>query len=394
MFTEEQILALLQSLVAIDSPYYQEQKILDFCAAWLTQRGFTVKRHTYREDKAVGFSGENVLVELNGAPGGPTVCLNGHVDTVPLCAGWTRNPHGELEGRRLYGLGAADMKGGVAALLLAIERFARERQDFAGKIILTLVSDEEGPFGLGANALIEEGLLDDVDCSLVTEPSSAFTGHSGPVIALGARGTFVYNVDFFGASAHASLPEQGLNAVVQAARFIAASEKLVLSPKGALGKGSFCVLKIAGDGGACSVPEFCRVTIHRHVPEGEDEAYVLREAEELCRRAGISCRTEIALRPYPSEGSRSYLPYVVASDNPFALALTQAVREAYGEEPQYDYFASIGDFNYLGTRLNGAPALVFGPDGGNFHQADEYVDIPSVARTTAAVYRFLELTML
>lgn len=395
MWDRQRLVRELRTMVAIKSNYYEEQPLLDYLFGWLAARGLHPERHQYRESRITGFAGENLVLRLKGEPGGPRLCLNGHADTVPLCAGWSRDPYGgEVADGLLYGLGAADMKGGVLALLLAVERLLEEKQPFYGEIILTVVSDEEGPYGLGTNALIEDGLLEGVDCALCTEPTAAFAGVSdAPVISPGARGTYIYQADFYGRACHASQPEQGLNAAEQAALFAVAATRAQPSLAGELGHGSLCLLKMAADGGACSAPDFARVTIHRHVNELEDEQSVLAEAERFCQEAGVSCAHKIYLRETPSAGSRAYLPYVVPADNRYLRLLNQAVTEAAGQPPRQIHFASIGDFNYLGTRLNGAPCLIFGPAGGNLHAPDEYVSLSSLEMVTEGVYRFLKLAL-
>ncbi len=79
-------------------------------------------------------------------------------------------------------------------------------------------------------------------------------------------------------------------------------------------------------------------------------------------------------------------------NNLYTRDFAQAVRDVTGKEANISYFQSIGDFNYLGTRL-GAPALIFGPDGENYHSADEYVQMDTVVQTAEILYRFLEKTM-
>lgn len=391
MFTINELVKQLRPMINIASPYYHEKEIMDYCQSWLEQRGISVFRHQYHEAKLTHFSGENLLAVVEGEPGGPTICLNGHLDTVPLCDGWTRDPYsGVIEGDQFYGLGAVDMKGGCLAAMLIFDSLAHAEQPFYGKLILTLVSDEEGPYGLGCNALIEDGLLAGVECSISTEPTAAFAGYCDvPCISLGARGTYIYQVDFHGQAAHASQPELGLNAAEQASRFAIAATASQPQLKGQLGRGSLCLLKISSDGGSCSVPDFARVTIHRHVNELEDEVQVLSEAVDFCREARISCPYEIYLRKTPSTGSRCYAPYLVGKDDPYAAMLIQAVLNVTGKQPICQPFASIGDFNYLGTRLNGAPCLIMGPAGGNAHGADEYVSLLSLQEVTNCLYEFL-----
>lgn len=407
MIDKNELVNLIQRLVQIESPYYHEDAIMEFCFQWLQDAGLFPQMHHYKEERAIGFHGKNIICKLRLGEPGPSgqeqrICLNGHLDTVPLCQGWTKPPYeGKLEDGRLYGLGALDMKAGCAALMLvmrALKEQADRRQgdaDFChmmnGEVILTLVSDEEGPYGLGTNSLIEEGLLDGIDCAVIPEPAAGFSSrYHFPVLCLGARGCFVYCVDFFGKPAHASQPENGINAAIEAAKFAAQCESVPLKSADPLGPGSLCVLKIEGDGGACSVPEFARVTIHRHITLGETEESVFEEARQLLNAAGVNCEYNIYVREYPTEGSKYYQPYAISEKDPYAVALTESIREATGQDAVIDYFSSIGDFNYLGTRLGKIPALIFGPDGKNMHSYDEYVDINSAYYTAEAIYGFLK----
>lgn len=397
MFTKDEVIQLISSLVKIKSPYFKEDEIMDFAYNWLKSQGLFPRFHTYEEHKALDFNGKNVILNLKGRETGRRVCLNGHLDTVPVCDGWTRDPFGaEIEGDKLYGLGALDMKSGCAANMIAVAQFFNEYgDDFKGEVSLSLVSDEEGPFGLGTNALIEDGTLNEFDVALITEPTAGFSNEKNfPLLCLGARGCFVYYIDFLGQAAHASTPERGLNAAIEAAKFVLESEKLKLKEVEPLGKGSFCILKFLSDGGSCSVPDKARVFVHRHVTMGETEETVFKEAEELIKAAGVKCNYEFGVRPYPSEGSRCYTPYYVKEDNYFVGLMKEAVKEATGVSSNLGYFASIGDFNYIGTRLNHVPALVFGPTGENFHSFNEYVDLQSAYETAVTVYEFLKKTLL
>lgn len=395
MWTIEELSNELRALVQIESPYFHEHRIMEYAVDWFQQRGLPVKRHIYRDDVITGYQGENIIVEIDGEPGGPTICLNGHLDTVPLCNGWTRPPFaGQIEGDRLYGVGAADMKSGCVAMMLAADKLAHSTSPFYGKLLLTLVSVEEGPFGLGTNAIIEDGLLEKIDCTLSAEPSGAFLHQAeAPLICLGARGNYVYHVDFYGTAAHAAHPEEGQSAAEAAAKFIVAATARQPQLQGQLGAGSLCVLEVHADGGACSVPDSAKVVVMRHVNELESREQVLAEAAQFCEQAGVACRYEIYVRKAPSEGCRSFQPYVVPRDNPFAQKLHQAVCESSGKQPCYQYFSSIGDFNFLATRCNGAPCLLYGAAGGNIHAADEWVSLSSLQEVANGIYSFLQKSL-
>ncbi len=388
-----EVIMLLQKLVAIDSPYFEEERIMEFVSQLCKGQNIPVKVHTYYEKNITGFRGKNLLVEVAGGRKGPTIHLNGHLDTVPLCQGWKKNPHGEIIEDRFYGVGALDMKAGCAAAIAAVQKFLRNYRSFHGKLILSFVSVEEGPYGMGTNALIEDGLLKDIDYSIITEPSAGFTGHTFPTMCLGARGGYGLTVRFHGKSAHAADPHKGVSAAVDASKFVAELEHVTYIEDEKLGKGAACVVAIDCDGGACSVPDQAAVTLFWHIVRGESPATITSEIEKAMQRAGVKCRWEVCFREAPSEGAKGFLPYVTEETNPYTVQFAETVREITGKNPNLSYFQSIGDFNYLGTRI-GAPALIFGPDGRNYHSADEYVQIDTVVQTAEILYRFLEKAMI
>ncbi|HQB63371.1 MAG TPA: M20/M25/M40 family metallo-hydrolase, partial [Sedimentibacter sp.] len=182
----DQITNLIMDLVAIESPYYKEDKVMQFVYEWFKQNNIHAFLHEYHESKVTNFRGKNVVVNIEGKKGGPVICLNGHLDTVKPCIGWERDQNGEVIGNRLYGVGALDMKSGCASTMIALKAFVEKHKEFNGKIIATYVSVEEGPYGMGTNALIEEGYIKDVDISIITEPSAGISGNKFPDIIFGS----------------------------------------------------------------------------------------------------------------------------------------------------------------------------------------------------------------
>ena len=232
-----------------------------------------------------------------------------------------------------------------------------------------------------------------MDFSIITEPSAGFDGKPFPDVCLGARGGYGLEIRFYGKSAHAANPEKGHSALLDAAKVAQALEQVDYVEDPHLGKGTCCVVGISADGGACSVPDFAVLRLFWHIVVGESPDTIVREIERAVQRAGITGRYEICFREAPSEGSRGFMPYTVPQDEPMTVSLLESIRKVTGKEPTISYFASIGDFNYLGTRL-GAPAIIFGADGENYHSSDEYVLLDSVHQTAEAVYDFLEKTLL
>ena len=389
MINKSETTALLEKLVSINSPYFEEEDIINYVKDWFDQRGMNAKIHEYHEAKVTGFRGKNVVLELKGGLSGPVICLNGHLDTVQHCNGWTRNPLGEIEDDKLYGVGALDMKSGCAAIMVALDHFIHNHQKFRGTLKVTLVSVEEGPYGMGTNALIEDGLLDDVDFSIITEPSAGFTGKAFPDLCLGARGGYGLDIEFYGKSAHAASPEKGISALADAAKVVNELENVQYVENSKLGKGTCCVVAIESDGGACSVPDFATIKLFWHIVIGENLDTITAEIEKAVERAKIQSQYKIKFREAPSEASKGFLPYTVDEDEPMVQNFIRSVNQITGVDPSISYFSSIGDFCYLGTRLN-APAIIFGAAGKNYHGKDEYVLLDTVHQTAQILYDFME----
>lgn len=390
IISHQEVANLMKDLISIKSPYFEEEEIVEFVQNWFLLNHLDSYVHEYCDAKVTKFSGKNIILNLQGQERGPTICLNGHLDTVKLCNGWTVDPYqGSIKDGNIYGVGALDMKSGCCAIMLAVRKFAENHSRFKGKLITTLVSDEEGPYGLGTNSIIEDGLLKDVDFSIAAEPSAGFTGHPFPTLCLGAKGGYGLEIEFFGKSAHAALPEAGQSAVVDAAKVICALNDVNYVIDEFLGKGSLCVVAIESDGGACSVPDYAKIKLFWHIVRGENENTIRQEIENAILRAKIKCRYKINFRKAPSEGSKGFMPFTVKIENEYVDAFAQSIEDVCGKKPIIDYFQSIGDFNYLGSRL-GAPAVIFGAEGNNFHGIDEYASIDSIIKTAETIYCFLE----
>jgi succinyl-diaminopimelate desuccinylase len=385
----DRIQELLSQLISIPSPYFKEEEVMNFAYNWLKDRKVPVEYHRYYEKKMFNYDGINVIGSIKGKRQGPKILLNGHLDTVQLCEGWTRDPFkATIEGNKLYGLGAVDMKAGSAGIMIAIEAFIKTVDDFKGEILYTLVSDEEGPYGLGTDALIVDGLTEGVDVAIVTEPSSGFTNTKFPCLCLGARGGFSYTVELLGKAAHAANPEYGINAISDAAKVMMELEKSNLTAHEKLGKGSICIIGAEGGGAACSVADKASFSVFRHVVPGEDEEYVRNEVKEAIERADIQSKTNIKFREGTHSDNACFAPYVVSEEDKFTKVIQNSIKDVTGEEGTIRYFSSIGDFNYLGSRVK-VPTFVFGPDGGNHHTADEYVEMDTVVDTAKVIYDFL-----
>lgn len=383
----DETISLLQELVRIESPYFEEEEITGFVYDWLDERGFDPEYHPVSEPEITGFEGNNVLARLSGSdPDAPTLLLNAHMDTVQLVDAWEEDPlSGRIEDGRLYGQGACDMKGGLAAIMVAFEALAAT--DLAGDVLFSAVVDEEGPYGLGANQLLRDGITDDCDGVIVTEPGPILAQEDveNPALLLGARGRFLYDIEVTGKAAHGSQPHKGTNAVVDAGRLAGALADIEVGSHERLGDGSICPLKIDGGGETLSVPESCRLLVDRHVVIGENEDRVRADAERVVDELALDSVVQIGFRDAPAPDVR-YGPYVTDTDDPLVEALSAGVEHVADTDPAIGHFASVGDFNYFGHRAD-LPTVIVGPDGENIHGAGEFVytdDVVEVARIVTA----------
>ncbi len=362
---------LLKKLVSIPSHFGEEDEISNFIGSLLEEYGLPVE---YQEVE--GF-GSNIISKIKGKR--ITVVLNGHMDTVGLGSGWRRNPWGELDGDRFYGLGSADMKGGLAALIVAFIEASNLPRRKRPTVVFTAVVDEEG-YSRGTWKLIEEGKLKDANLVLVAEPTNES-------LMLGARGRYVIKLKVRGKKAHAARPHDGINAIEELSRLLAIIPRIKTRKHSKLGSGSYCTLYVHGEADGLSVPEEAEAIVDRHVVIGEDWERVVRELKNAAERVKMRGDLEISRLPRPTP---EMLPYIVRENNRFVSLLSRVYSLLWGRTPEITYGKSVGDFNYFGTYL-GVPTIVFGPVGGNWHSADEWVSISSVKRVKETYLEFLRV---
>jgi succinyl-diaminopimelate desuccinylase len=363
---DEETAALTARLVAIRSYPGEEGAVQRAVAAWLTENGLEPEMQPTEGDRP------NVLAWVRNGDG-PTFMFNGHVDTVLAVEGWSRDPwQGWREGDRLYGLGACDMKAGVVAAMLAIRALARNRDRWRGTLLFTSVVDEEA-YSIGARALVDMGIT--ADGCVVTESSDLN-------VVIGGIGKVLVRGDVTGKAAHASWPERGINAAVEAARLVARLDDLPLGQHPRL-TASQCVLSFVSGNAqyVITVPERARFTINRHTVPGETDASVLAGMRALA--ASLDSPASFAFSIDPPY----YPPWEMAPDHPFVRTVQQAFVTETGDAPVTRSNRGLADANYFAADL-GIPTVMFGAAGAHYHEADEWVDIPSIgicARTLIRV---------
>src|SRR5215217_3963437 len=206
---------LALELIRLDTvnPPGNEGVVADVLSRRLEAAGFDVARHEHAPGRP------NLIARLAGSdPERPVLCLTGHMDTVPLGgAPWSVEPFGELRDGRLHGRGASDMKGGVAAVVIAAERVAALGRGEAGLELVLTAGEETGC--AGALQLAKTDLLGRVGAVLVAEPT-------GGVPHVAHKGVVFVRASTEGVSAHGSAPHLGRNAIYPLARAVSALANL------------------------------------------------------------------------------------------------------------------------------------------------------------------------
>jgi len=364
----ENVLELTEDLIRIESHLdapEREAKIGRFLADWFRGRGIDAELQPVDGERA------NVIARIPGGDG-PSLLLNGHLDTVP--AGDMESAFSpRVEDGVLWGRGACDMKGAIAAMAIALAQIhtgqARERSSasLAGDLLFVGTVDEESG-SLGAKALIDGGVR--ADYAVVGEPSNLR-------VTVAHKGSCFVRVSLAGRSAHGSCPDQGVNAASYAARIVAAIED-DLRPRLAgrsyelLGPSTVSVGRICGGTQPNIVAERCEIEI--------DRRYLPREADPVpeVRALVASICDDVDGLSYdvcemPMTSVVRHRPLGTSPDSVLARAAQEACREAGlpAEPIGVTYWSDGGHF-----AANGVETIVLGPgDIANAHGPGDRVPV-------------------
>lgn len=355
---------LTQELIAFNTinPPGQELACVKRLSAILSEAGLRTHLHVFAEGRA------NLTATLGDESGAPSLCFTGHVDTVPLGnAPWRHDPFGgEIVDGRLYGRGATDMKGGVAAFVAAACAAAKNSRQPVGRTMLIITAGEETGCD-GARELVKAGLLRRGGALVVAEPSSnvPMVGHKG---ALWLRAVTT------GVTAHGSMPHLGVNAAYKAARAVGKLEAFEFNeaPHPHLGKPTLNVGAVRAGININSVPDRAEIDIDiRTIPSLAHA----RVRENLAAELG----DEVSVSPLVDVPAVWTDPQDRWIANVFA-----AVREVTGVVPgtagTVPYFT---DASVLKPALGEPPTIVLGPgEPGMAHQTDEYCLVDRIREAT------------
>lgn len=368
------------------NPGGTEEQVVSALATAAAERGLVSHADT------VAPSRPNIDVELapSGDDGrigdGPGLLFLGHSDVVPAGSGWSREPFtASVDGGRIYGRGATDMKGGLAAVLVAMDALRRAEAHLRGPVRLACTVDEED-LGLGIRALVARGLGRDFLGCVVAEPTDLNT-------ITACRGDAYIEVEVTGVPAHSGRPADGRSAIGAAARLIALiqedHDRLLAGARGLLGSGTWNVGRIEGGRITSMVAPSCHLWIDRRLLPGEDAEQILQSLLAQADAAGITGdgislegRVTMAMPGFTTE-----------EDHPLVRASHRAVQDV-GAPSSVDVWTAACDGGFIAQAF-GVPTVVMGPGGINdqAHQIDESVGVEELV-AAARAYALLALRLL
>ncbi|HEX6256530.1 MAG TPA: M20/M25/M40 family metallo-hydrolase [Euzebyales bacterium] len=355
---------LLRDLVAIDSVNPSlvpgaagEREIARFVDRWARDAGLATQIVETTPGRP------SVIVRGGTAGGGPTLLLCGHLDTVGV-RGMTDPHEPRVDGDRMHGRGAYDMKGGLAAALISCRDATLA--GIAGEVVVAAVADEEHA-SLGVRAVLTHV---SADAAVVTEPTEL-------TVAVAHKGFVWTQIDVTGSAAHGSRPHLGVDAILKTGPVIVGlsdlDARLRADEHPLLGSGSLHASLIDGGLGESTIPDRCTLTVERRTLPGETGADVERDIEDLlgrCRDADPDLRAQ----------QRTTLvrdPFEVPPTEPIVGVVRDAATAVMGRPPKVGGVSYWSDAAFIAAAE--IPTVLFGPAGDGAHAAVEWVSIEATA---------------
>jgi len=403
------LIELTQELIRIPTlnppgEFYRE--ICDFLDRRLVRHGFATE--LIRAEGAIGDSDKhprwNIVARKDGARPGECVHFNSHIDVVEIGKGWTTDPFGgEVIDGKIYGRGACDMKGGLAASIIAAEAFIAICPDFAGAIEISGTADEEsGGFG-GVAYLAEKGFFspEKVQHVIIPEPLNKDR------ICLGHRGVWWAEIETHGEIAHGSMPFLGDCAVRHMGAVVSEMEDslfpalalkrtdMPVVPEGAR-QSTLNINSIHGGEAeqdpdytglpSPCVPDSCRMVIDRRFLIEEDIDEVQEEIHGLLRHVQEN-RENFR---YDVRELQRVLPTMTEKSAPVVQSVARAVAAVMGREPQYVVSPGTYDQKHIDRIGRLKNCIAYGPGILYLaHKPDEYVGIDDMVESAQVMGRTL-----
>jgi len=365
------VISLTQKLLSFNTinPPGNEKEVAQYVGELLLENGFEVRYEEYEENRLHLVAEKGISLEV--AP----LVFSGHFDTVPLGKkSWSEDPFsGVIKGDRLYGRGSSDMKGGLAAMILAAMEAARTALPPGGLRLIFSAGEELGCHGL--SQLVKfGGDLGKARAVIVGEPT---TNH--PAIA--HKGALYLNARCRGKTAHSSMPELGDNAIYKAARAVLRAEQFRFRAENdlLLGLPTINVGKFRGGMNINSVPDLAEFSMDIRTTTRTPHQQVL---ERLKRELGEDVDVETLVDLGPVSNSES---------DPFIQMVYKVCGIDGNETAGPKSLPYLTDGSVLQAYYGGVPTIILGPgEPALAHQTDEYCSIQRI-KQSVAIYRSIIL---
>ncbi|MEA2333252.1 MAG: succinyl-diaminopimelate desuccinylase [Thermoleophilaceae bacterium] len=351
--------ALTERLITYDTSTLEGmQAAAGFVKGWLEARDVEVTGATH--------NGRPVLAATVGPAGGHTIVFHGHLDVVP---GRTEQFSPRVEDDRLYGRGAYDMKGGLAAMMLAVHDLAGQDRV---RVHFVCVADEESEEieQRGSDHLVERGYIGDF--AITGEPTNMYIG-------IQAKGVLAMRIEVSGTAAHGSTPWLGDNAVLKAIDVFRQIEVLPFARESSdlFDRPSINLGRIMGGDVINKVPDLCVIDVDVRYLPGQD-AEAIRDAVDALPDARV---VKVFHRK----------PAIVERENPFVQALGEAIGRVAAPSGEQISVGRDGASDVISFLEAGVPAVECGPTGAGHHGPEEWVSIRSLGDYRKALVEFVNL---
>jgi len=383
---QEDLVALCRQLISIPSVTGQEEKLAQYIKKEMLARGF---------DQAWIDEVGNVIGVVKGHKKGKKVLFDGHLDTVevPSPEEWENPPFaGKVVDGKIYGRGASDMKGALAAMIFAVGELAAQKEELCGEIYVSGTVHEEIAEGVSLGYVIEK-----------IKPDVVVIGEASQLrINIGQRGRGELVVKTLGKAAHSSNPGVGVNAVYQMTKVIKAIQEMELPVDDLLGPAILELTDIISSPypGASVVPEKCTATYDRRLLVGDTIEGIVADVEQQLAKLGkdpqFKAEVSVAVNDYTTytgfkvKSPRFAPAWKIDKDHPVVLQAKKAMEEA--ELP----FA-LGAYSFCtngssSAGIYGIPTIGFGPGRETeAHIKDEYLELDQLKKSAVGYYHLAKV---
>lgn len=370
-----EVLRKMISFKTVNSPG-DEKPLAEYIKGMLEDIGLEVELDDLGNNRA------NVVGRLFGTGERNKLLFNGHLDTVPPGENeWLHGPYsGDVVDGKIYGRGAADMKGGLAAMLIALKAVKASGMKLKGDFVYSATAGEETD-SIGAVKFVRDGGLDGVGAIIIGEPSS-----NGVNIA--EKGAFWVEITTFGKTAHGAFPDNGINAVIHMNAFLSEllKYKFKYTENEVVGHPTMNISTINGGVKTNVVPDKCTLTIDMRTVPGMDHDEIIRDFEKIIEKLSNE------IRDFKGEVKvlNNRQAVETKANNPFVELAVDTVREEFNKEIEAKGVNFYTDASIF-LPAKQIPCIFYGPGDANMaHQPNEFITIDSLMEAVHFYYKLIE----